>query len=78
MGGKEIDLFTSSGVQVAVEGYQPHVASENFHKFQKRYFDGDTGLFLAVGKSVYCKKMREFVVVYKEEGDDILLITFIH
>ncbi|MDP3725340.1 MAG: hypothetical protein Q8R20_02640 [Nanoarchaeota archaeon] len=54
----------------------PRVLPEKiFASSSEHYFDRETGLFIAIGRSVYRKKRRDVAVVYKEAGNDILLVT---
>lgn len=46
-----------------------------FKRSAERYRDRETGLSIAIGRSAYRGKMREFAVVYREAGNMITLIT---
>jgi hypothetical protein len=46
-----------------------------YERAEERYLDNATGKFIAVSAAKYKDKLREFAVIYEEEGEEIRIIT---
>lgn len=44
-------------------------------KARRRFFDTETDLEIAVARAKFAGKLREVMVAYRRDGDDMLLIT---
>jgi hypothetical protein len=46
-----------------------------FQESQERYYDSDTGYFIAIQRVKLYDKRREVMVAYNQEGEEVTLLT---
>jgi len=46
-----------------------------FEQSEERFFDKETGHFIAIMRTVFCGKIKEIMVAYVTEEDDVKLLT---